>query len=232
MSLSPSGDDMTEYPDFEVQTVFYETAFGSAQSNSPEANVTTVHEHDPVEIDGGIDNSEVAELVAMHGHAYAAPDTQGSQNQTEDGLIELRGVVGANMGSIDALPDDGERGGSVTELLRENLPDGEDLSNVQRPVQSEEDQSVFEHYHVSTPVGFRDTTNTLGGSAGVQYDRFGLNFRDLYGRGPIFDASDEVSVVQKLIKNNVVRGTDSGLHMRFVWDISEIEGTRRQFSLP
>jgi len=208
------GHDVVEHPDFSYQHVLA-TVERTGDSN----NFTAAHSFDPLETEGGLSQSEVAELVGIRRTAHIAPDEVG--NIDFSGHIEHRGVVGSNLSSTD------------DELLRpgETIGTSEDVDDIggsaDLKVLSRTDSAVFDHYRVDTI--------TPGGGGAIDAAQREINFRsDMWPaeRGPVLDASDTVNVVQRLVPSNVGDRYEANVRMTLIWDTTEVEGTRRQFSLP
>jgi len=164
---------------------------------------------------GGLDNDEVAELVHMRLGISYGPD------QTATGQIfegETRGVFGGNL-DIEDLPA-GNNDGNPNQY---KTVDGDIFEGGTQTfkVADIDETGVFSSW---------DLFASEGGPVNMFHE---IDFRDKFGRGPVFDASDDLSAVFRVISSD---GTDAngdfGLRAQLYWDTATVDGVRNDFSIP
>jgi hypothetical protein len=224
MSVHIGGENETTYSDFEFQRLDTEIGFDGVGNSE----TTTVRfEAEVIENQGGLESDEIAELVAIHRDVHVAGDDFGSATteNTLPGNTEYRGVFGADLGEDDLVnsPSAPNREGEVL--------DGPDVSSTSAITLTEE-PGVFDFWDVVCHPGFADNANTLGGGASLQSEQRTINFREMYGRGPILDPADDLSIVGFVVNNRQEYNVEAVARVECVWDISTVEGQRKQFALP
>lgn len=213
------GDDMDiDYSAFEHQSLQFEHAATGADANSRFLSAI-----DPLEDRGGLDGDQVAELVGMTVTVTCGPDNLNDligQDQAE-GSFEARGVFGSDL----SLEDQEEGWNRVED---ESAEQGSGF--VFGATRS--DSAIFDQFNVAGMVGFSDAAAGAGGGGTYAYQRYTVNMRDLFGRGPVLDAADTLSLAVTIVKNNVAADVESTVRYKLIWDTATIEGDRRQFSVP
>jgi len=199
----------TQYSDYEQEIIDIN---GSA---TPTENTDVVVQLEPFRRRGGLDNDEVAELVHMR-LAISYGSDQLSSGQVFEG--ETRGVFGGN-------------------LDIEDIPAGYNDGN---PNQYKTvDGNIFGGGTQEFKVADVDETGILatwdvfaseGGPANVIFED---NYRDKFGRGPVFDASDELTAAFRVISSDGTQAPgDFGLRAQLHWDTATVDGVRNSFSIP
>jgi hypothetical protein len=208
-------EDEIDYSAFEYQHIQF-----VHNADTENQNVTNTLEVSPLADRGGLDNDEVAELVAMRIHVTAGPDDLGGilGNDTAEGSYEYRWTFGSDIGREDTLPP--------SRAFTADADPGNERST------SNTDPAVFEMFDATAIMPFSDTAQGLGGGGTAINERWTVHFRDMVGRGPVLDAADNLNLVYNLIKNNVTANLEGVTRMTLIWDTSTIEGDRRQFSVP
>lgn len=189
---------------------------------------------DPLEFRGGLDQNEVAELVALHNiHVVVAPDDyQTISGDEEPGTIDFTATVGMNLDSqADIIqPADNSLSNYVPGTVVAD-EEGGSAGSTQARVKSKSE--VLEHFSVTTPTAFNDTANGTGGGGSDGTDYFGTsNYRELFGRGPVLGADDQLSVVMKNVHNRVSAASECEIRFTPIWDIATVDDASRQFGIP
>lgn len=227
-----STDEMstTDFSDFAHENT---TIQWNANVGDFEQAVST--EFKPLESEGGLENDEIAELVALQVQGIAQLDGGGESDSSSLSTFEVRGGIGFN---ID--PNEVPHGAPVN-VDAAGFPDSTDnrirqIRAVNEAGQTDDQNNgqleVFQTDEPALLYPFSFGGSASSGFSGHEIGVDVLNFRDTYGRGPIVDATDDWGVVLYAIKNGGTVAHDLEMTMRAVWDISEVEGVRSRFSLP
>ena len=213
-----------DYSSFEYQHVEYQ----HEENGGDSARSTFAIGIDPLDQQGGLDINEVAELVGMYVTHNVAADDFTQTSQTQNGNVEYRGVLGSNLDSLGDLVSS-----SATAKDREETPiESNDNPDGQARTFGHSKAEVFHHFSTYLSTPFDDTTNgSGGGGAYMARERF-VNFRDITGRGPVLDGNDEMSVVSRIIKNNVEYDTEAITRATYIWDVAEVDDAGRRFAIP
>lgn len=230
MDMSDLGGASTEldYTSFERQHIYYNhRARGGASGNT---EVTA--QLDPLEGQAGLDQNEVAELVALVApQIQVAADGYEAQSNSSPGNIDFRGVFGLNLQDKRDQVLQGADVDRTGDVIQEN--DGGDASGGPRIISKNED-GILWSFDVTAEVGFKDGGSSAGGSGGghqlVTYPN--VDFRELYGRGPIVDSADELGFVTTNNKNGVGYFAENTIRMTAVWDVATVDDAGRQFGIP
>jgi len=178
-------------------------------------NADLVVQFEPFRRRGGLDNDEVAEMVHLRLNVAYGPD-QSSSGQVFEG--ETRGVFGGNLGLEDIVA--GSNNGKPNEYKTV-------------------DSDIFGGGTQAFSVNDLDDTGVLstwtliaaeGGPVNMFHD---VDFRDKFGRGPVFDASDELTLATKLINSDGSSANgDFTMRAQIYWDTATVDGVRNDFSIP
>jgi hypothetical protein len=228
MDMSMEGST-TSYADYEHQHLNFIRQFGGLDNS---ANSLVQSRVEPLENRGGLENDEVAEMVALRAYTSLGVERADNRSNTEPGRGNVRGVLGANLDEFDQLDEGENQAGTHTFLedVEGNFSDS-GASNVDAA--STDAPGIFYHHADGFSPGFNDTAAGSGGGAGYSLMEAELiNFRDLYGRGPILDASDEIVAITRLINEQNDFDWEFNLRASVVWDVSTIEDERKEFALP
>ena len=225
-------DEGSTFTDFEYQ----HTSFSIGHFGQPnDANILYSNRVEPLESRGGLESDEVAELVALRGYHQAGLDDIGdpATENSAPGSTETRGVLGVNLAEQETIED----GTNLTEstkyeeVIRGNGTAGGDANgdtfNIDEP-------GVFWHFDYAFQPAFLDNANGVGGGA-ASAATFGpetINYRQLFGRGPVVDTTDEIVGLTRMINSRQEYNVEAVGRYTFVWDVSTVEGQRKQFSLP
>lgn len=204
------GDHSSEYSDFQHETINF--AFEIAGDNSNyEVNVQPLNER------GGLDSDEVAEIVGFKSTALINGDGEtGGYNK------EFRGAFGANLTYPADIPGSGAGG----------TP--ENNNNLIKSVETQSGTLAACEVSGVQENGILDTWETFigGGSTGMIDSRF-IDLREVYGRGPVLDTTDELSVLAAVISESGSTLAAEGIYRtHLIYDIATVEGVRNEFSLP
>lgn len=218
-----------DYSDFRYQQINAQLQLEQASDTNPRAQART--DIDVLEGRGGLDQNEVAELVAIADAAAYVEIEDETDDQDVATSVECRGVLGANLPASDnAFPASPQNTKVIGELfgLRGRTEDQVDVE-----VRTEVDDRKFMLYSTSGGLPFDDQTNGPGGSA--THDQWGpytKNFRDMVGRGPVLDSNDDVSIAQAMNVGDTIITVSHNLRATLIWDVAETDDAGRAFSVP
>lgn len=232
--MSGGMDDSTDYSDFEYEqiTAALEVTGDDAETTNP--NAYAVHTFNPLDDIGGLDNNEVAELVYLEVNAYLEFEDEGAdQNVATTG--ETRGVVGINLSTgsradflnsnIGAEQTDGQA--EIVDTFN-NTTDGQIA--VANSTKSED--RILQLFSANGGQPFDDQTNGPGGSGSHDGFRAEKNWRQLTGRGPVIDQSDDFCIGQTVNVSDTIIGTVGTVRCHLVYDVAETSDAGRRFSVP
>jgi len=205
--MATSGD--IDYSDFEYQFVTATTNEGGDFNFSFE----------PLLGRGGLDNNELAELVYIETQVSMEFE-QGSSNPDQDIATseEVRGLIGAN------LQGGGGVGGRGQRVPASTGTGGADVLT---------DDRVFQIFEARGAPGFDDTTSGAGGNMFTTSNVYTKNWRQLTGRGPVLDSSDDIVLDGTGIVGDSLGGIfRHTIRAHFVWDTAEVSDAGRAFSVP
>lgn len=227
--ISPETDDgPTDYSSWEYQHV--EFAHEESADSGGSARSTFDIGVEPLQEQGGLDQNEVAELIAIRVETDVQTDDHETLSVTEEGVIEYRGVLGANLDSpsdlISSPPNAIDRKSIDQALSTDDGADG------QVRTFGHDKSEVFYHFARAVNVPFSSDAGGVGGSGGFNHNTETVNFRELLGRGPVLDASDNVSVVSRLILNNSLADAEAKLRVTMYWDVATVDDAGAKFSVP
>jgi len=225
MSINMDTTDVVDYSDFRFQQV--QSAVNKIGSIS-DYNVTGLNSVEPLEGGGQLANNEVAELVASKIITYIEFEPE-AEDHGDDSFAEARGVFGANLpASADALISDGP---NVSDGQFAQITDGSE-SDFEIRSRSQVEDRIFDHFaNVALPQYEAAGTGTGGGGATNVYESM-MNYRSLYGRGPVLDQTDDVTILHKLQGDPYPPGVSHQVRAHLVWDVAEVDDAGRAFSLP
>jgi len=216
-------DEETDYASFEYQQINHEHR---NEGQGTGLNSRGKAEYEVLGGAGGLDTNEVAELVYMEVHASLEHEPE-TESQGVADFSELRGSVGSDLEVSDEVANpDFEIEGSVEETF--NISQGDVLiagQNQSRP-------EVFQQFRTTAGVLFDNGGTGAGGSSSPDQFYAEKNWRQLTGRGPVLDATDDITVVTSLISGdtNIEIGSQTRIHM--VWDVATVDEAGARFSLP
>lgn len=227
MSVNMDMDaDEVDYSDFEYQ-FFNGSVFTEGASDDSNNNVTGFHEFSPLSPIGGLDNNEVAELVYLETQVSLEFE-QEAGDQNVGSATETRGVIGANLptSGIEGLLNPG---GQPTNsgVIAGGSPNFDDADGETRV-----DNRVFQQFRADGAPAFDDQTNGPGGGADAPNVVYEKNFRELTGRGPVLDQTDDMTIIDRLVTADTVIQERSNIRLHMVWDVAEVDEAGREFSIP
>jgi len=215
----------TDYSDFEYQHFDFEHNIPAGPSDN---NTRSEARGDltPLEGIGGLDVNEVAELVAVELQARIELENE-EGNQSKPSAVEFRGAMGAN------LPNEGGIGSSQIgkEVDGEIIVDrnGESFARFNNTVVEDR---IFQLFNADAGFPFDDDVNGNGGSGFTDNFYAVKNFRNLTGRGPVLDSSDDISVISTLNASDQAAGVAGHVRASLIWDTAEVSDAGRAFSVP
>jgi len=211
----------TDYSDFEYQQISATLEAPAADGDQQEQAELTFGVS-PLSDVGGLANNEVAELVAYRlSVSFDSDDEAIAGDQNVGGGYYLSGSFGANAADVDAIPE---------EFDSVELEVGP--GNTETSLSSASRDEIFDMFQASASLAFDDQAGGLGGGMhveGVDYDR---NMRQLTGRGPVLDQTDDVTLAARAIASDSVVTGKFKIHVHLIWDVAETSDAGRAFSVP
>lgn len=230
MSVNPDGADVTDYSDFEYQTIHAEVVAQEADDSTGSGNIRirSLFTSEPLDDVGGLDNNEVAELVAMEVEAdITSLDEDADQDVGSSG--RLQGVVGVNLpNNSSALPS---VRGSQTEgevISSNNISE----SNINTNGLGGSDDRWLQVFNADAAFPFDDQTNGPGGGASHANFYAQKNYRQLVGRGPVLDSNDDITIASEFTAGDIIINVTGTVRVHLIWDVAETSDAGRRFSVP
>jgi len=216
MSVNMNGSGDTDYSDFEYQQI---TATPRAEGQG-NLNTDFLFEYGPIDSIGGLDNNEVAELVYLELHASMEYEDEEVQQEVSTSA-EMRGFLGANINSGNGLV-------SIEDRVNASVGTGSGSTSA--------DDRVFQIFQARS-IPPNDGTaggepSASGGSqdSGLIYEK---PWRQLTGRGPILDSSDNLVLSGSITVGDALSGLVGGnVRAHLIWDVAETSDAGRAFSVP
>mgnify|MGYP007131710429 FL=1 len=189
--MNTNSDASVDYSDFEHQHGEFRSNVDNPTNNS--SSYISTQSVDVIEDRGGLDNDEVAELVAVRAYTTLGIDDPGAVGgDFAPGKLEYRGVLGANRGARDKLDSDTGTGREESEANEG------DIADFNPQVNTFTRSGVFYHWDSQLHTPFEDGAAGAGGAGSFSgNDAELVNFRSLFGRGPILDQSDDVTAATR-----------------------------------
>lgn len=215
--VSDCDDEADSYADLRVQQVAIKTTIQSGQADASPSVIYDI----PILRDAGLQNDELAELVALE-RDIVCGFRSNSQNETAPPAVEVEGGLGVNMSEPEEFTTEGNA--PVTTTV--------DGTNVVKILGSTENAAELDIYHQNASPFYDDDTTAGGGAgffAGSPYRK--INYRDEFGQGPILDANDELNAKQEVDTHTVDNAFRTLSSYTLYWDVREVEGARQPFGL-
>lgn len=213
MSVSrQSGDPADGYEDYEHELINQVATVTAGQQSGGGTYNTSFNDLEPM---GGIDRGEVAELVAFELHHRHVDVTASISNQQAGpGAVKFSGTLRNEPG------DDGS-------TLQDDTDSTGDGQVDQKMNRSNENHVVLDRWRLTWYSDFQDDTNGLGGSPDgslAKSDYKFLDFREKFGRGPLFDNNDAIHTGWDFITEDFdVEQIESRQDFSLYWVIHEVE---------
>lgn len=213
--------DSTDYSSFEYQQLTARLGFPQA-SGSQETELTETVQFDVLGTIGGLANNEVAELVGYRlTVSVDGSDSSADGDQNVGGTHHFEVALAAN-GDNEAVPT--------------NYPGADDVqlvspgASVSSATVSRDE--VFELAQGGFSLPFDDIANGLGGGGFTTLYSESRNMRQLTGRGPVLDQSDDLTVTIHNNSSDNVISPETVVHVHLIWDVAETDDAGRAFSVP
>lgn len=226
----PDADDSTDYSDFEYQQgqiSLRQTPADAEQGARTKASFSI----EPLAPQGGLDNNEVVELVYFDMQLDIEYDDE-TADQGVSTYTETRAIFGANFPSdtsqLELEPTRDEVDGTVSIFDTNGFPENE----VSASHRSRSDDRIFQTMRATGNPPFDDTTSGPGGGSTTTHDRVSKNWRDLVGRGPVLDSSDDLSWAVAVITGDLLIECTAVIRYHMVFDVAEVSDAGRAFSVP
>jgi hypothetical protein len=215
----------TDYSSFENQFVAFEHVMEDVTGN---ARAKTGVEFEPLQGNGGLNQNEIAELVYYQIQVSLEFEDEEAGDQDVGTASEFRGTLGINLPVDQAFIDsDG-----VLNQTVESDPEGTTRNCTQRAILQEGvEERILQHYLARGAPPFDDASGPGGASVndGTVYER---NYRQLTGRGPVLDATDDLVLSGTNIIGDGVIEQIGSVRAHLVWDTAEVSDAGRAFSVP
>jgi hypothetical protein len=211
-----------DYSDFQYQQAQFQI-FESFTGPTDKSNVAGQAKFEPLEGAAGLDNNEVAELVYLQTDVYIEYESEQS-DQNVASSTEFRGVVGINLPASPQAELDNRTGGSTTAY------EGTDDQFV-NSMESVDDR-VLENFAVIGSPPFDDETNGGGGNAASNGRLYEKAYRQITGRGPVLDSTDDITINGRLIQDDSILPEVGNVYLSMIWDVAEVSDAGRAFSVP
>lgn len=209
MSFAEDPGRATAWEDYEHEQIYltYQVSGQSDNGNSE----GLWHDWEP--LDGSLGRGEVAELVAVIPNAYN-PTLEGNSGSNKG---RLRDSFSFQINTDQWLPESKE----TADVAQEGrVPAGSGTLNGEfvQDIMS----SVFYHATLANHTG-NDATAGASTTQSVFFPPE-MHYRDMYGRGPLFDHNDVIKAWKDLHwDNNTTSNIEIFSEWEFVWDIFEVE---------
>lgn len=216
-----------DYSDYAYQQVNFQTTVDQNDINGQDCNIRVQHEVEPLAGRGGLAQNEVAELVYFRLEARAA-DFSEDGDQDVGSHVVVFGTFGANLGATAEELNPADRG-SATVFERNNMAS----NGGNTATKSDVDDRVFARFaHTSTPP-FDDQTNGPGGGGQTEPgDIREMHYRQVTGRGPVLDSTDDLTAVYDLEGEDLTVTFLGDISVYLIWDVAEVSDAGRAFSVP
>lgn len=217
---------MADYSDFEMQMVTANVDVDpDTAGTSPRIQALT--EIDPLAGIGGLSSNEVAELVYLETSAYIESDDEVA-DQDVGTFAEYRGAIGVNLpAENEAFPASSNIEGDTTIISTDAA-----LEPFEAQAVSIADNAYLQQYEATHVPPFDDEANGLGGGSASESYYAEKNWRQLTGRGPVFDQQDSLSILQNLVVGDVVYPVGGNVRLHAVWDVAEVDDAGSRFAVP
>lgn len=219
MDMNMSGSADSDYSDFEFQQI--QMKVGAEEADGSQSQTTfQAYGVSPLSDIGGLANNEVAELVAYRVTAAVdGNDSASVGDQNAGGSFHFEASVGANAADEGAVPE-------AFDVVES------DFGGAPSSLKSASRDEIFELIQGTYSLPFDDETNSLGGGQNSTLYSESRNFRDLTGRGPVLDTSDNLTIAAIITANDSVIPVDLVIHLHCIWDLAETSDAGRAFSVP
>lgn len=220
MSVNPDGMTEIDYSDFEYQQIYHRH---QQDPTGDGANSQVKSDFEVLGGIGGLDNNEVAELVWMEAQV-SVQHFQEDADQDVGSETFFEGIVGANLPATTALlPADGDQTGEII-----------NTNNTSASLNGSDDSEdrVFAPFAVAKTPAFDDQTNGPGGGGGHSTLVVKRPFRNMVGRGPVLDSSDDLSLLTSLEQDDEIIVGRGKVSLHCIWDVAETSDAGRAFSVP
>lgn len=228
--MSINMDDETgvvDYSDYRHQNVNLQYDLPNQETGGGNGRAAYSYTFDPLDDVGGLDSNEVAELVYLETIAFIEYEDE-TADQNVGATENFVGMIGANLSPNNF----GERGVTVEgEIIESDTT--VDTSVLQTTFgDSTTDSSAFQPFKVTDNAPFDDEANGLGGGSGAGLFHAEKAYRDLTGRGPVLDQTDNMEAIGRIISSDSVIEVRGNLNLHMIWDIAEMDESGREFQVP
>jgi hypothetical protein len=233
MNMDGAGGE-TDYSDFEYEQITAALEVDGDEDSTTNPNAYAVHTFNPLDAIGGLDNNEVAELVYLETTVTLEYEDE-VDDQDVGTTAETRGIVGVNLSTggradflnanIGAEQTDGQA--QVAETFNDTLDENIGVANSQKA-----EDRILQLFAANGGLPFDDQTNGPGGAGTHEQFYAEKKWRDLTGRGPVLDQSDDFCIGQTVNVSDTIIPVVGTVRCHLVWDVAETSDAGRRFSVP
>lgn len=225
MTGGVDGNGGADYSDFEYQHfVFEHNLQPEAEPNARSAVLGNIN---VLQGSGGLDNNEVAELVYFELQPdIEVEDETGNQNAATN--VELRGLFGANLPAREGITGSAGSGSDTDgDVISEREPGS--TAFVRFNNELVEDR-IFQQFATYGVAAF--DRGDGGGGTPPNTKLYEKHYRNVTGRGPVLDSTDDLSINTVLIAGDIVTNFTGQVRCSMIWDTAEVSDAGRAFSVP
>lgn len=220
--VTRSGDAEVQYTSYRYE----HQEFASDFTDQTGAGVGEVHyETEALAERGGLENDEIAELVALWA----------TISFTDDGelispiITDMTADFGLNLSELERV---GEQDAVSGTLVTNTAEFDDDAADSTLQLQTVVEPGVLWHVHLDPQGGIKDTgNNTISQGSTVLWQTHRA-YRELLGRGPIVDPTDSLDAWVQVGVNGLNHEPHVKIRQTLVWDVSTVDARRAEFSLP
>jgi len=224
MSVSRGGDGRLDYADLDVQHIAHKV--NNSTSGSGLSFDVTDNREFAVQDEFGLDNDELAELVALRTSIIAGP-TANVSSETEPGYVNWEGGLGVNMAT--------EEFSTTGNAFANDIVPPEDGSvTLGVAWGQDENPAQLDIWHLISQAGFNDTPNGTGGGGIAMNRETNVDFRGglVEGHGPVLDANDDLNSYIEMDTDTITHHHKCLVHYTLYYNTMTVEGARQAFGVP
>lgn len=208
------------FADHDIHHIRHDLRFLPSADAGP--NVVHTEDRDWEITERGLDPDELAELVGLRVSATIGTDVD-PISQDEIGHITGWFQTGFNLSGDEFLVSQG------TQATEDFDVDGSGTADFRSFTRDTDEVGQLTADRLDGYLGYSDTTDGTGGAGGMPELNYVLNFRQMFGMGPIVDAADDFSTMVGLDINNVVAGATAKMTVSAYYEVEEYEHGRSRF---
>lgn len=226
--IDMSDDSSIDYSDFEYQQTSFAVNLDADDVSGSPAEAIVQQDVDVLGGIGGLDNNEIAELAWLELVANIEHD-QDIADQDVGSESSFAFALGANLPEGNkALPG---RGPSLDRTVVSTTNVTEAGVTAQDSRTTSEDRIFALGRYTKIPA-FDDEANGVGGGGAASPLVLQRPFRNMVGRGPVLDSSDNITAQMVFAQKDEIIDANASLDVHMVFDLAETSDAGRRFSVP